>query len=344
MTGTGSDHPPRPSVRSGHHDLPRRLERLAEELHEQGLPASAMDHRAMLLEEVDRALRPEVHERYVPSSGVILVPTTEPERWSEATELVVSRNPLSGMPLSHARPFVDGLSSWLVRRNLSGQDEWLLFDRPAGSERDLVVLAQAMGAVIVQRHPSGVVRIVGDFGVLRWDGLRWHHEPPVSRWLDALSSDAWSGGRSGSPEGSSGGRDVLEAILRLAVHDLGSRGIGALLVYRPEDRPVTGMEVQPPPPPPLRVRKPTHLGPLRHALAQVDGAAVFDAAGVLRMLGVRLVPTRQAEGELAPWRGTRHTSALRYSYDDPSATVVVVSESGPISVVRAGAIVSLPEP
>ena len=38
---------------------------------------------------------------------------------------------------------------------------------------------EAFGAVAVQRHPSGVVRIGGDFGVLRWDGLDWHHEPPV---------------------------------------------------------------------------------------------------------------------------------------------------------------------
>ena len=36
-----------------------------------------------------------------------------------------------------------------------------MFDRPAGSERDLVVLAETMGATIVQRHPNGSVRIVG---------------------------------------------------------------------------------------------------------------------------------------------------------------------------------------
>lgn len=34
--------------------------------------------------------------------------------------------------------------------------------------------------------------------------------------------------------------------------------------------------------------------------------------------------------------GTRHTSALRYSYDDPRATLIVISEDGPVSVMRAG--------
>ena len=72
---------------------------------------------------------------------------------------------------SGGRRFADGLSSWLVRR-LDGPDELAVFDRPAGSERDLVVLAEAMGATLVQRHPAGSVRAVGAFGVLRWDGLR----------------------------------------------------------------------------------------------------------------------------------------------------------------------------
>jgi hypothetical protein len=46
--------------------------------------------------------------------------------------------------------------------------------------------------------------------------------------------------------------------------------------------------------------------PLRHVLSQVDGVAVFDAAGVLRHLGVRLVPSADAEASVDGFRGTRH--------------------------------------
>ena len=81
------------------------------------------------------------------------------------------------MPLVGARRFADGLSSWLIRRS-DDEDEWAIFDRPSGSERDLVVLAEVLGATLVQRHPAGVVRVVGSHGVLRWDGLGWRHEPP----------------------------------------------------------------------------------------------------------------------------------------------------------------------
>ncbi len=129
---------------------------------------------------------------------------------------------------------------------------------------------------------------------------------------------------------------MLSALLEFAVHDLGSLGVGALLVYRPGPGPGPAVEDRLPAPPPLRVSRASHLAPLRHALAQVDGAALFDAEGVLQRLGVRLVPSREAEQRVDALGGTRHTSARRYSYDDPTATVVVVSEDGPVSVLRGG--------
>ena len=69
------------------------------------------------------------------------------------------------------------------------------------------------------------------------------------------------------------------------------------------------------------------------------GAALFDRDGVLRRLGVRLVPSASAEASVDALGGTRHTSGRRYSYDEPHATVVVVSEDGPVTVLRHGRIV-----
>src|SRR5207248_7086050 len=165
----------------------------------------------------------------------------------------------------------------------------------AASERDLVVLSAVLDATIVQRHPSGSVRIVGSFGVLRWVELAWHYEPPVSTWIDSVTASPFVGER-----------DVLEAMLEFAVHDLGSFGIGSLLVYRPDDEPGPAVEERLPTPPPLQIRTASHLAPLRHALAQVDGAAVFDREGILRQLGVRLVPSAAAEESVDPLHGTRH--------------------------------------
>jgi hypothetical protein len=309
-------------------DAERRLQRLAEELEEAGLLLGEGTYRDLLLDEIDLALRPVVHERRVASGGTVIEPASDPQTWAAGAQLEILRGGLDDQPLVAARRFADGLSSWLVRR-IVGENEWMVFDRPAGSERDLVVLADVLDATIVQRHPTGAVRVVGPFGVLRWRGFRWHHEPPVGSWIDAVTA---------SPV--HGDPDVLEAMLEFAVHELGSRGIGSLLIYRPDvDDDGPPVEERLPTPPPLQIRNASHLAPLRHALAQIDGAAVFDADGVLRRLGVRLVPSSAAEESVDAFGGTRHTSGRRYSYDDRNATVIAVSEDGPVTVLRNGDVV-----
>lgn len=284
-----------------------------------------MDHLGdPLVAEIDRALRPVIHERRVPSSGTILAPSSDPAGWEHATGLRIGRIPLDGTSAADARRYADGLSSWLFH-GPDGVDTLLMFDRPVGSERDLVVVARALGATIVQRHPSGVVRIVGAAGVFRWDGFSWHHEPPVTEWIDLLSCcSVW------------GATDVLRSLLEFAVHDLGAMRIGALLIYRPPSDDGAVGEERLAVPPALCVTEPFHLAPIRQSLSQIDGAAVFDADGVLRQLGVRVVPSQAAEDGVDPLGGMRHTSGRRYSYDDPTATVIVVSEDGPVTALRNG--------
>ena len=63
---------------------------------------------------------------------------------------------------------------------------------------------------------------------------------------------------------------------------------------------------------------------------------MFDRDGVLRELGVRLVPSAEAEADIEGYRGMRHTSGRRYSFDEPEATVIVVSDDGPVTVLRKG--------
>jgi len=306
----------------------RRLRRLAEELEEVGFTVDGDDGwRQLVLEEIDLALRPPVHERRRPSLGSILEPRSDPSGWEAGTDLSILHRPVGNQPLVDVRRFADGLSSWVIRR-VDGPDEWCLFDRPAGSERDLVVLSSVLEAIVVQRHPTGIVRVAGSFGVLRGDGLSWRLEPPVSGWIDKLRS---GGTDHGNPV-------VLAALIAFAVHDLGSLGIGATLVYRPDHDASPSVQHRLPPPPPLEIHRPRALAPLRHALRQIDGAAIFDITGTLRQLGVQLVPSLVAADRVDGYGGMRHTSGRRYSFDDPHATVIVVSEDGPVTVLRGGEI------
>ena len=311
---------------------PGRVRRLAEELDEIGFRLSGSEQVVeLVLDELDYAMHPAVHERRVPSFGSVVAPSVAPESWEGPTELEVVRRSIGSFPLPQARRFADGLSSWLVRW-ADGNSDSVVFDRAAGSERDLVVLAGATGGTLLQRHPMGTVRAVGEFGVLRYDGLSWHHEPPVSGWIDTMAACSELGDRT-----------VLNKLLTFAVHDLGARGIGAILVYRPDADREGPFQLRLPVPPELHIARAADLAPLSHALAQVDGAAVFDLGGTLRELGVRLVPTPEAEAEIAGYRGMRHTAGRRYSSDDAFATVIVVSEDGPVTVFRSGEIVGRSE-
>lgn len=301
------------------------MRRLAEDLADAGFAFRGDDLcEEMLLDEVRHAIHPPVHERRVARMGSIIDPRRAPAEWAAVADLEIIERPLDLQPLDWARRFADGRSSWLVRRP-EGKSSWVVFDRPAGSERDLGVLVRAFDATIVQRHESGVVRVVDHGGVWRWERFDWHHEPDIGSWIDLVST----GDELTRP-------DVLRALIEFAVHDLGAEGIGAILVHGADADPGPAIEARLPLPPPLEVTRAMSLAPLRHALAQVDGAAVFDAGGTLRQLGVRLVPSPAAESQVEGLRGMRHTSSRRYSWDDPAATVVVVSEDGPVTVLRKG--------
>jgi hypothetical protein len=308
---------------------PGRIRRLIDELVEERLGViEAVADPGALVDELDYALRPPRHERHVPTYGSFVLPAHPLADWSATTGLAAACTEASRRPDAEVRRYADGISSWTIR-NADRVEALVVFDRPAGSERDLVVLAEASGATVVQRHPSGIVRLVGSpFGVVRWDGVSWLREPPIGKWLKwaACGLDADR-------------TELLEHFLRFAVHDLGAFGIGTILVYRPDDGELEGVEQRLPDPPPLRIDRPSDLGPLRHVLGQVDGAAVFDGSGTLRSLGVRLVPSRTSEREIEALRGTRHTSARRFSFDDPYAVVVVVSEEGPVTVMRGGVVI-----
>lgn len=319
---------------SAHTVTPGRLRRLREELIDEGTgvieSATSPD---VVLEELDYALRPPRHERRAPTYGSIVLPTVDADHWGAVTGLRTELSPTFARDDHDVRRYADGLVSWTVR-GIDGIDALAVFDRAAGSERDLVVISEATGAIVVQRRPDTGVRVVGSFGVARWDGSGWHVEPPFGSWFERASC------------GLTGEQSLIfDRLLRFAVHDLGALGIGALFVFGGEyDARRPGafelrLEERMAAPPPLRLDRPTDLGPLRHVLGQIDGAAFVDATGVLRQLGVRLIPSAAAEETVSPIGGTRHTSARRYSADDPDAIVVVVSDDGPVTVFRAGAVI-----
>ena len=88
--------------------------------------------------------------------------------------------------------------------------------------------------------------------------------------------------------------------------------------------------------PPLDVSQREHLSALHSALAQFDRAAMVDSSGSICTVGVALRPSPSSIETISPFRGTRHTSAKRFSLSEPTTMTFTVSSGGSLSVFFRG--------
>jgi hypothetical protein len=315
--------------------LPGRLQRLADELADEGVPAlaGAPDVVAALVE-LAYALRPKLHERRVPSYGVILPDgPLSAGRVDHVAAVTLGMTPAADLDLQFARRFADGVTTFAVR-DADGITDIAAFSRNMADEYDLVGLQAALGGLIIQRHPGGQVRVFGPHGVVRWNGITWHHDAPIQAWIDRLARVA--------PDLPV---DGVRPLLRFAIHELGGRRIGATLIWKPcGTANVRNTEQLVHSVPSLHLTDTGEEAAVANALAQTDGAAIFDADCCLKAIGVRLASSADAEHRIGAMRGMRHTSALRYSFDDREAIVLVVSESGPVTLMHAGKAITTVDP
>lgn len=306
----------------------RRRRRLREELADEGVPLpldGALGD--LLLEELDHARHPEVHEGLLARYGALVL-AEGAELWpgAKAAPEVVELGPGA---LELGRRLADGRAAFLLR---SGRREpgVVFFDRSLEYESSLVDLQRGSGAIVVQRAGSGLVRAVSEDGIVTWDSIRWtfkplaaHYAPPIRRLVPGACTA------------------VLDGLLELCVHWLSAGHVGATLVWvldadEPGARP--GLDLRSSvPAPELSVARDEHFPGLLSAASQMDRAIVVGARGRVRHFGVGLRSSDRASKLIAPVGGTRHTSARRYSFDDPASVVFVVSQDGPVTVFRGGA-------
>ncbi len=316
--------------------LPGRLERLLGELRDEGVPALEGAPAGLgSLVELSYALRPHIHEGRVPTYGAVVASSAvladHPAMTSDAGATLI---PVANLDAKFARRFADGRTTFALRSK-DAITHIACFGRDVSAEYELVGLQALVGGLVIQRHGSGQVRVFGPAGVVRWDGIRWHHDPPLDAWLSRLT-----GAADDLPV------ETMRPVLRFAVHELGGRRIGATLIWRPIDPHLPGGRVEPlvHNVPTLRLGQPGEAAAIAHALAQTDGAAIFDGEGRLRSVGLRLAPSSAAESNVPSMSGMRHTSAIRYSYDDAGCVVIVVSDAGPVTIMHRGSVVSKVEP
>lgn len=310
----------------------RWLQRLADELSDDGieLPADPEFCR-LLLEELDHCRRVPMFEGRRPTYGAIIVPygrSVVRERAAVAAldyDLVgLDDDPAAG------RAYADGRASFLVRF-VDGAVALACFPGSMLMEADLVRLQRTTGAAIIQRTPVlDVVRFAVDESMVTWDGRQWHHRPTAMALTDVLVERV--------PELDA---SFANHVLELAVHSLAPSRIGATIVAHDGDDidwsfldTSTAART-----PRLSMCDRRHFSALSTVLRQHDLAVIVDRDGSLRKVAVGLRWSPDAERAVSTDRGMRHRSAQRYSHDHATATVVVVSEDGPVTVFRGGTVV-----
>lgn len=273
---------------------------------------------AVLLEELLYSLKLPRHEGTRPAYGSII--------WPEGEVGPDAR--LAPSSLSEARSLVDGTRSFLLRgRDTAPTVE--CFERRRDSELEMVVLSDNCRGTVVQRTPAGVVKVCTGHDVVVYEQGVWYAKQYSSRFARLVMSAI--------PAAES---NTLHSVLRLAVHGLSAAHIGATLVLRVDETPDGtlrgvhgGVDVSPLS---LDVNRAAHVGPITHILSQTDGAMLVSREGCVQDVGCHLSYTDRARHLIEVTGGTRHTSAMRFSHDEPRVLVVAVSKDGPTSVFSNG--------
>ena len=306
-------------------ELSRAHLRLREELEDDGISLFEGDQNQanILLQELEHARRPPVHEGRTPLYGSIVLAT---DRELGAEEDLADLIHLE-LPLDQCRTFADGRSSFLVRSH-DRAPMLACFKRSVQYEADLIHVQARTGAAVVQRTLLGVPRVFTRKGVVEWNGRDWTLRPSAMSILKSVQHAV--------PESSS---ELLAGILDLCVHWLSPSHIGATLlvdVHPVHDDSANLDMAAALVSPPLYVTRARHYPALFASLQQTDLAALVTKEGLVTHLGVGLRSSVEAEDSVTQDGGMRHRSAARFTWDHHHTVAFVVSEDGPVTVYRQG--------
>lgn len=301
----------------------RRRARLSAELSDEHVDVFAGDASDdVLLDEITYAMWPPIHERRRPSYGAVVL-----RKDAVDMEDLGQPIPLDEGDLPRWRQYADGCATFLVR---SAERERCLVAISRGDELGLVELARRAELAVVQRTDSGAVKVFCGDHLYVFEGGVWLAKPYAAVKAPEIA-------RLVSAEH----EEVLAQALDLCLHVLSPRHVGAILVWYFQEVPRQQRRAQLTrvgrrPAARLRIRDVAHKDALAIRLAQLDGACILDPEGGILWMGSHLSYSSKAERCVPAEGGTRHTSAKRFSFDEPLALVFVVSEDGLVRVYSDG--------
>lgn len=271
--------------------------------------------------ELDYALQPIIHEGKIRPFGFIVLTQPPDPDWR-----------ILQVELANARKLADGCHSFLLFEAETFHGI-LLLEQKAETEWQLATLQQVLQAVICRTTTAGITQIFCQTGILLHQMRRWSQKPALRHLVHTIYNS--------QPQIDLG---QLQDILEFCFYELSPQKIGAILVWY--FAPVCAQE--------LDILLPSHLlwrrrqsseiklgtvvnnAVLQHVLGYTDGAVILDADGTILGAGAHLKYSRESARTIPAYKGTRHTSAKRFSYDCPHSLVFVVSSDGFLTVFSGG--------
>ena len=137
--------------------------------------------------------------------------------------------------------------------------------------------------------------------------------------------------------------DVVIKLIEFAYYELSPNKIGSILIYLLNNDYEKIKELKPPiefNDYKINFKKKIHHYLVKNFLKQIDGATLILPKGNIWGTGLHLQYSKNSKNIILEEKGTRHTSAKRFTYDYSNAIVIVTSEDGPVTVYSDG--VSMP--
>jgi len=291
-------------------------------IHFDNIPESAV------VSELAYCFHPTVHEGRIPPYGALFCNQPIPQRF----KCLYAQVPASEDERNASRLFADGRRSFMTY-DQGAVPKLALFEAAFGDEYRLLELSESLQGLVMQRQETGLVKLIQQGEVFTVRDRVWSRKGTISdakrRIVDCI------GNTSGIIH-----LGVLGRLLQLCYYHLSPESIGATLVWCLLQGTRSALEIHSGiglPQLPLSVQDAAAFTLIGHLLHHQDGAAIILPFGELECIGVHLSFTEEARQNVAEVRGTRHTSAARFTYDHRETIAFVVSHDGAVTVFSDGA-------
>ena len=230
------------------------------------------------------------------------------------------------------RTLADGRRTFIVYMG-SPEPKLAVLDNAVSDEIRLLELSRLADGIAMKRDDSGTVRIAQGEDLWLVENRHWERKHPLLEHMTLVRECLGS-----MPPHL---RLPLRSLLRLAYYFLGSRNLGATLVWRVKEPAQPTMEGLSKAGLDLRnlslsINDESGYSIIEHLLKYNDGAAIISPTGTIEYLGAHLIYGEEAVKHISPDKGTRHTSAKRFSFEHTETVVFVVSQDGPVSIYSDG--------